>query len=82
MSIKIDFKIGASKKTSSNLVLFVDEKYNTNPLKKYISSEEFSYISDLLKTSDLTKNMFVFELSSKKKVVLVSIQKHIKSFDI
>ena len=58
MSIKIDFKIGASKKTSSNLVLFVDEKYNTNPLKKYISSEEFSYISDLLKTSDLTKNMF------------------------
>ena len=82
MSIKIEFKIGASKKTSSNLVLFVDEKYNTNPLKKYISNEEFSYISDLLKTSDLTKNMFVFELSSKKKVVLVSIKKNIKSFEI
>ena len=82
MSIKINFKNGTIKKISSNLVLFVDEKYNTNPLKKYISSVEFSYISDLLKTSDLKKNIFVFELSSRKKVVLISIKKNIKNFEI
>ncbi|MDC0151284.1 leucyl aminopeptidase, partial [Candidatus Pelagibacter sp.] len=43
---------------------------------------EFSYIIDLLKSCDLSKNLFVFELSSKKKIVLVSVKKSIKISDI
>ena len=43
---------------------------------------EFSYINDLLKTSDINKNLLVFELSSKKKIVLVSIKKNIRLSDI
>jgi leucyl aminopeptidase len=82
MSIKINFKNNISKKTSANLVLFADEKFNTRPLKKYISSSELYYIDDLLKTSNLNKNLFVFELSSKKKVVLVSVKKNLETFDI
>ena len=82
MSIRINFKKNITKKASSNLVLFTDEKYSTKSLKKYISSLEFSYISDLLKTSDLSKKLFVFELSSKKKIVLVSLKKDIKTSDI
>ena len=82
MSIKISFKNSSSKKTSTNLVLFVDEKFSTTPLKKLISNLEFSYINDLLKTSDLSKNLLVFELSSKKKIVLASIKKNIKVSEI
>ena len=82
MTIKINFNKNSQKKISTNIVLFVDEKFNTNPLKKYISSLEFSYITDLLKTSDLNKKLFVFELSSKKKIILISIKKNIKSSDI
>ena len=82
MSIKINFKKSILKKITSNLVLFVDDKFNTSPIKKYISNLEFTYITDLLKTSDLKKNIFVFELNSKKKIVLVSIKKNIKNFDI
>jgi len=82
MSIKINYKNSTSKNPSNNLVLFVDEKFNINPLKKHLSNSEFSYINDLLKTSDLNKNLFVFELSSKKKIVLVSIKKNIKTSDI
>ena len=67
MSIKIIFKKSILRKISSNLVLFVDEKFNTKLIKKYISNSEFSYISDLLKTSDLNKKMLVFNLNSKKK---------------
>ena len=81
-SIKISFKNSTLKKTSSNLVLFADEKFSINSIKKYISSSEFSYISDLLKTSDLSKNLLVFELSSKKKIVLVSIKKNIRNSDV
>ena len=82
MSIKINYKNGVSKKLPNNLVLFTNEKFNINNLKKYISKSEFSYINDLLKTSDLKKNMFVFEVNSKKKIVLISIKKELKSFDI
>ena len=79
MSIQINYKNSGSKNPSSNLILFADEKFNVNPLKKYISGSEFTYINDLIKTSDLKKNLFIFEVNSKKKIVLVSIKKKIKS---
>ncbi len=82
MSIKISFSTKTHNKDSSNLVLFSNEQFNISGLKKYLSSSEFSYINDLLKTSDLKKNMFVFELNSKKKIVLISVKKDSKSFDI
>ncbi len=67
MSIKINQKNSSFKKSLNNIVLFSDEKFNINPLRSNISKFEFSYINDLLKTSDLSKNLLVFELSSKKK---------------
>ena len=67
MSIKINYLKKTNNNSSSNLVLFVDEKFNISGLKKYISNAEFSYINDLLKTSDLKKNMLVFEVNSKKR---------------
>ena len=67
MSIKINYLNKSSSKTSANLVLFSNEKFNISGLKKYLSNSEFSYIDDLLKTSDLKKKLFVFELTSKKK---------------
>ncbi len=82
MSIKINYLKKTISKSSSNLVLFSDENFNINVLKKYLSSSEFSYINDLLKTNDLKKNMFVFELNSKRNIVLVSIKKDLKTFDI
>jgi leucyl aminopeptidase len=82
MPIKINYTKKAGGKSSSNLVLFVDEKFNINNLKKYISATEFSYINDLLKTSDLKKKIFVFEVNSKKKIVIISIKKDLKNFDV
>ena len=51
-------------------------------MKKYLTETEFSYINDLLKTSNLKKNLFLYELTSKKKIVLISIKKNLKIFDI
>ena len=82
MSIKINYSNKNSGKPGANLILFSDEKFNTNGLKKYLSNSEFSYINDLLKTSDLKKNLFVFELTSKKKIVLISIKNNLKTSDI
>jgi len=82
MAIKINYKTNIQKKLSSNYILFVDEKFNINGLKKYISNSEISYISDLLKNNDLKKDLLVFEISSKKTIFLASIKKEIKTSDV
>ena len=82
MAVQINYKSSGSKNVSSNVVLFVDEKFNIGGLKKHISNSEFSYISDLLKTNDLKKDLLFFEINSKKTLFLVSIKKDIKSSDI
>jgi|TARA_B100001741_G_scaffold309179_1_gene306441 leucyl aminopeptidase len=82
MSIKINYSSKTYNKTSDNIVLFSNEKFNITNLEKYLSKSEYSYIQDLLKTSDLKKNLFVFEVNSKKKIVLVSIKNNLKSSDI
>jgi leucyl aminopeptidase len=72
MPIKINYSKKASSKSSANFVFFTDEKFNISNLKKYISNTEFSYIKDLLKTSDQLK----------KKIILISIKKELKNVDI
>ena len=82
MTVKINYKNISFKKISQNLVLFTDDRFNLGSLKKYISKLEFSYINDLLKTSDLKKNLLIFELNSKKKIVLISVKKNITFSDV
>ena len=71
MSIKINYLNKLNNKTSTNLVLFTDEKFNINGLKKHLSDSEFYYISDLLKNSDLKKDLLFFVINSKKTIFLI-----------
>ena len=79
MTIQIKYKNIGSKNTDGNLVLFVNEKFNISPLNKHISSSEFSFISDLLKTKDLKKKIISFDINSKKKIILISIKKSLSN---
>ena len=81
MNIKINFKNQAFGKSYGNSILFVDEKFNISGLKKLISASEYSYIIDLLKNEDLEKNFITFDLSSKRKIILVALKKNLNSFD-
>ena len=78
MTVQINYKNSGSKKISTNLVLFVDEKFNISGLKKHISNSEFSYISDLIKNSDLKKDLLVFEINSKKQYFWHQLRKILK----
>ena len=82
MTVQVLYKYSNSQKSLLNLVLFTDENFNINGFKKHISKEEFIYVSDLLKTSDLKKNLLFFEINSKKTIFLVSIKKNLKTSDI
>ena len=82
MPVKINYSKQSDKSSTVNQVLFSDEKFNTKNFRKYLLNSELNYISDLLKTSDLKKNLLVFEVNSKKKIVIVSIKKNLKTSEI
>ena len=82
MTIKINYSNKSIDKISANTVLFVDEKFNISNHKKYFSSSEFDYVTDLLKTCDLKKKIQIFNLNSKKKIILVSKKKDFQNFEI
>ena len=64
MSIEISYSKKTISSTSANLILFTNDKFNTTTLKSHLSGPDFAYINDILKTSDLKKNLFVFEVFS------------------
>ncbi len=82
MSVSIIYKNTHLNKKSLNLVLFVDEKFNISNQKKYFLKSEFSLILDLLKTRDIKKQILDFDISSKKKIILVSLSEKMTSSDL
>ena len=82
MNIKINFKKQVFNRPNENLIFFVDENFNISSLKKSISNSDYSYVSDLIKTRDTKKKIIIFNISSKKKIILVSINKNITNSEI
>ena len=82
MSIQISYKNNISKKLPANLVLFADENFNISGLKKHLSGSELSYIGDILKTCNIKKTLLVFDINSKKKIILISIKKDLETIDV
>ncbi len=75
MSLLLNYKNVVSNKNTANIIYLVDEKFNISSLKKYINSTEYSFLTDLLKTSDVKKEILNFEINSKKTIILVSLKK-------
>ena len=82
MSIKISIKSNIGNKSAKNYVLFCSKSFNIINIKKYIDNKEFNYINDLLKNTDTKKNLCSFDLSSKKKIILVNVKDDLSSSDV
>ncbi|MDC0876608.1 leucyl aminopeptidase [Candidatus Pelagibacter sp.] len=82
MTVQINYNNSSSKTGSGNPILFVDENFNIGNLNKIIPNTEFSYISEILKNSDLKKEFLFFEINSKKTIFLVSIKKDLTTSGI
>ncbi len=82
MSIKISYKNSISKIKSSNLIFFVDEKYSLFNLKKYFTKSENKFIAGVLKSQNLSNKIISFDLSSNKKIFLISLKKNINSVQV
>ncbi len=67
MHINLKYSKKTVTKSNDNLILFCDEKLKIARLKKNLSNSEYTYINELLKNIDKKKNIFEFEINSKKK---------------
>ena len=79
MTLLLNYKNVVSKKNSANVIHLVDEKFNILNLKQYTNNSEYSFLNDLLKTSDIKKEMLSFEINSKKTIILVSLKKNLSN---
>ena len=81
MTLKISYLKQSINKFSSNLILFVNDNFKISGLKQIFTNSEFSYVKDLLKSSDLKKPLS-FRTKLEKKIILVSIKNNLKISDI
>ena len=82
MNVQITYKNVVSRKDPINYVFFTGESFNISGLKKYLLNKEFSFVSDLLKSKDLNKNILSFDINSKKRIILISLKKGLESSDL
>ena len=76
MSINISYKNSSFKPKSGNLIFFVNEKYSLLGLKKHLTKYEYEFIDDVIKSQNLSKKIISIDLSSKKKIFLISTEKN------
>ena len=81
MTIRIIYKKKAANTALKNVVLFVNDKFDIRHLRKYVTSNEFKFISDLIKNEDTKSKFLVFRISSKKTIFLISAKKDSKNFE-
>ena len=82
MIININYNKAINNKLITNYALFSRENYNTNNLKSYFSKSEIVSINEIIKNTNLKKNIITFNLNSKKKVFLIDIKKNINNYEI
>ena len=82
MTVHISYKNKFNNKVADNLIFFVNENFDISNTKKNLSSLEFVFISEMIKENDSNKQILIFDVSSKKKIVLVSLKTNLNNFDV
>ena len=82
MSVQVIYKDKIDSKKLANYVLFVEENFNINNIKKNVSDTEIFYIKEILKKKNLKKNILSFDLNFKKKIILIAVKKNLDSSEV
>ena len=83
MSVQVVYKNKAKSGNLGVIALFVDEKFRIKNTNGFLSKNEISYIEKTLKNKKNTKeNIVSFNINEKTTVILISLKKDLKSFDV
>ena len=82
MSIKISYKKGILEKSIKNYVLFSDENFKVNGLKKLPLAKSSNEIKKTIETNKSKKKDFIsFNINSRQKIILIKIKNNQTSTD-
>ena len=82
MSIKISYKKGIVEKDIKNYVLFSDENFKVNGLKKLPLAKSSNEINKTIESNKSKKKDFIsFNINSSQKVILIKIKNNQTSTD-
>ena len=83
MSVQVVYKNKAKSGNPGVIALFADEKFRIKNTNGFLSKNEISYIEKTLKNKKNTKeNIVSFNINEKTTVILISLKKDLKSFDV
>jgi leucyl aminopeptidase len=83
MTVQVLYKKVSNLAIFKNLVIFTNEKFQVDHLKKELPLKDFSLIKNFLKNKDyLKKKIINFNLNSNQTVILVSLKKNLSSNEI
>ena len=82
MSLKINNLKKFNLKDLENCAFFVDDNFNPRIIKDKFSLITLDYIREILKQIDKSKDFLVFDLSLKKKIILINLKKNISNSEI
>ena len=83
MSVQVVYKNKAKSSNLGVIALFADEKFRIKNTNGFLSKNEISYIEKTLKNKKNTKeNIVFFNINEKTTVILTSLKKDLKSFDV
>jgi len=82
MIININYNKSTNNKSILNYALFLSDNYNTQELKNFFSLSEINLIKEMIKNSNLTKNIISFNLNSSKRIFLINVKKNINNNEI
>ena len=82
MIIKINYKKSINNKSLSNYAVFTNDNYNIHDLKSFFTTSEIISIKEILKNSDLSKNIISLNLNSKKSIIILNLKKNVDNYEI
>ena len=74
MTVQVSHINKANIKSSYNQVIFINKNLDINNLKKDFTRDERIFIKDILKKKNNKKGIFLFNVSSKKKLILIPVK--------
>ena len=82
MSVQLIYNKKLSLKNAVNKVFFVNDKYKILSLKSFLTTKEYNFVSDLLKSKDHESKFLSFDISSKVKIILVPLKPNFKNSEL
>ena len=82
MTVQVNYKNKIIANSAGNYAFFTDEKLQIKNLKSTFSNHEISYISEIIKKKSTKKSFFSFDLSSKKRIILIPLKENLKNVEI